>query len=174
MSADITAILQTIIGSGFMKSKIDTIIFAVALFCISGAAVTYNIMLADGSVDGGDIAVSLSELAEYRSDNLLSEYTRGAVSAATKMDDGAIMTGGSSVDSDTNVFGFDSVMSGSDTNMSGFDSVMSGSDTNVSGFDSAMSDSNESESESIMSGSDSVYELLPPIVTPPDGALPSD
>lgn len=137
-----------------MKSKIDTIIFAVALFCISGAAVTYNIMLADGSVDGGDIAVSLSELAEYRSDNLLSEYTRGAVSAATKMDDGAIMTGGSSVDSDTNVFGFDS--------------VMSGSDTNVSGFDSAMSDSNESDSEAIMSGSDSVYELLPPIVTPPD------
>ena len=142
-----------------MKSKIDTIIFAVALFCISGAAVTYNIMLADGSVDGGDIAVSLSELAEYRSDNLLSEYTRGAVSAATKMDDGAIMTGGSSVDSDTNVFGFDS--------------VMSGSDTNVSGFDSAMSDSNESDSEAIMSGSDSVYELLPPIVTPPD-TLPED
>ena len=143
-----------------MKSKIDTIIFAVALFCISGAAVTYNIMLADGSVDGGDIAVSLSELAEYRSDNLLSEYSRDAVSAATKIDDGAIMTGGSSVDSDTNVFGFDS--------------VMSGSDTNVSGFDSAMSDSNESDSEAIMSGSDSVYELLPPIVTPPDGALPSD
>lgn len=143
-----------------MKSKIDTIIFAAALFCISGAAVTYNIMLADGSVDGGDIAVSLTELAEYRSDNLLSEYSRDAVSAATKMDDGAIMTGGSSADSDTN--------------MSGFDSVMSGSDTNVSGFDSAMSDSNESDSEAIMSGSDSVYELLPPIVTPPDGALPSD
>ena len=114
-----------------MKSKIDTIIFAVALFCISGAAVTYNIMLADGSVDGGDIAVSLTELAEYRSENLLSEYTRGAVAAATQMDDGAIMTGGSSVDSDTNVFGFDSVMS----------------------------DSNESDSEAIMSGSDSVYEL---------------
>ena len=143
-----------------MKSKIDTIIFAVALFCISGAAVTYNIMLADGSVDGGDIAVSLTELAEYRSDKLLSEYSRDAVSAATQMDDGAIMTGGSSVDSDTNVFGFDSVMSGSDTNMSGFDSVMS--------------DSNESDSEAIMSGSDSVWELLPPIVTPPDGALPSD
>ena len=143
-----------------MKSKIDTIIFAVALFCISGAAVTYNIMLAYGSVDGGDIAVSLTELAEYRSDNLLSEYSRDAVSAATQMDDGAIMTGGSSVDSDTNVFGFDSVMSGSDTNMSGFDSVMS--------------DSNESDSEAIMSGSDSVWELLPPIVTPPDGALPSD
>lgn len=143
-----------------MKSKIDTIIFAVALFCISGAAVTYNIMLADGSVDGGDIAVSLSELAEYRSDNLLSEYSRDAVSAATKMDDGAIMTGGSSVDSDTNVFGFDS--------------IMSGSDTNVSGVDSIISDSNESDSEVIMSGSDSVYELLPPIVTPPDGALPSD
>ena len=131
-----------------MKSKIDTIIFAVALFCISGAAVTYNIMLADGSVDGGDIAVSLTELAEYRSENLLSEYTRGAVSAATKMDDGAIMTGGSSVESDPTA---------SDT-----DSVMSGADTDVS------------ESESIMSGSDSVYELLPPIVTPPDGALPSD
>lgn len=128
-----------------MKSKIDTIIFAVALFCISGAAVTYNIMLADGSVDGGDIAVSLTELAEYRSENLLSEYTRGAVAAATQMDDGAIMTGGSSVDSDTNVFGFDSVMS----------------------------DSNESDSEAIMSGSDSVYELLPPIVTPPD-TLPED
>lgn len=143
-----------------MKSKIDTIIFAVALFCISGAAVTYNIMLADGSVDGGDIAVSLTELAEYRSDKLLSEYSRDAVSAATKMDDGAIMTGGSSVDSDTNVFGFDS--------------VMSGSDTNVSGVDSIISDSNESDSEVIMSGSDSVYELLPPIVTPPDGALPSD
>ena len=143
-----------------MKSKIDTIIFAVALFCISGAAVTYNIMLADGSVDGGDIAVSLTELAEYRSENLLSEYSRGAVSAATKMDDGAIMTGGSSVDSDTNVFGFDS--------------IMSGSDTNVSGVDSIISDSNESDSEVIMSGSDSVYELLPPIVTPPDGALPSD
>lgn len=154
MSADITAILQTIIGSGFMKSKIDTIIFAVALFCISGAAVTYNIMLADGSVDGGDIAVSLTELAEYRSENLLSEYTRDAVSAATQMDDGAIMTGGSSVDSDTNV--------------SDFDSIMSGSDTNVSGVDSIISDSNESDSESIMSGSDSVYELLPPIVTPPD------
>ncbi|HIX92316.1 MAG TPA: hypothetical protein H9681_05485 [Firmicutes bacterium] len=143
-----------------MKSKIDTIIFAVALFCISGAAVTYNIMLADGSVDGGDIAVSLTELAEYRSENLLSEYSRDAVSAATKMDDGAIMTGGSSVDSDTNVFGFDS--------------IMSGSDTNVSGVDSIISDSNESDSEVIMSGSDSVYELLPPIVTPPDGALPSD
>ena len=128
-----------------MKSKIDTIIFAVALFCISGAAVTYNIMLADGSVDGGDIAVSLTELAEYRSENLLSEYTRGAVAAATQMDAGAIMTGGSSVDSDTNVFGFDSVMS----------------------------DSNESDSEAIMSGSDSVYELLPPIVTPPD-TLPED
>lgn len=143
-----------------MKSKIDTIIFAVALFCISGAAVTYNIMLTDGSVDGGDIAVSLTELAEYRSENLLSEYSRDAVSAATKMDDGAIMTGGSSVDSDTNVFGFDS--------------IMSGSDTNVSGVDSIISDSNESDSEVIMSGSDSVYELLPPIVTPPDGALPSD
>ena len=131
-----------------MKSKIDTIIFAVALFCISGAAVTYNIMLADGSVDGGDIAVSLTELAEYRSDKLLSEYSRDAVSAATKMDDGAIMTGGPSVASDPTA---------SDT-----DSVMSGADTDVS------------ESESIMSGSDSVYELLPPIVTPPDGALPSD
>ncbi len=131
-----------------MKSKIDTIIFAVALFCISGAAVTYNIMLADGSVDGGDIAVSLTELAEYRSDNLLSEYTRDAVAAATETDDGAIMTGGSSVASDPTA---------SDT-----DSVMSGADTDVS------------ESESIMSGSDSVYELLPPIVTPPDGALPSD
>ena len=159
MSANITAILQTIIGSGFMKSKIDTIIFAVALFCISGAAVAYNVMLADGSVDGGDIAVSLSELAEYRSDNLLSEYTRGAVAAATQTDDGAIMTGGSSVDSDTNVFGFDS--------------IMSGSDTNVSGVDSIISDSNESDSEAIMSGSDSVYELLPPIVTPPD-TLPED
>lgn len=142
-----------------MKSKIDTIIFAVALFCISGAAVTYNIMLADGSVDGGDIAVSLTELAEYRSENLLSEYSRDAVSAATKMDDGAIMTGGSSV--------------GADINVSDFDSIMSGSDTNVSGFDSAMSDSNESDSEAIMSGSDSVYELLPPIVTPPD-TLPED
>ena len=154
MSANITAILHTIIGSGYMKSKIDTIIFAVALFCISGAAVTYNIMLADGSVDGGDIAVSLTELAEYRSENLLSEYSRDAVAAATQMDDGAIMTGGSSV--------------GADINVSDFDSIMSGSDTNVSGFDSAMSDSNESDSEAIMSGSDSVYELLPPIVTPPD------
>ena len=65
-----------------MKSKIDTIIFTAALFCISGAAIAYNIALADGSVDGGDIAVSLSELADWRYDNLLSEYTRDAVVAA--------------------------------------------------------------------------------------------
>ena len=97
-----------------MKIKIDTIIFAVALFCISGAAVAYNVMLADGSVDGGDIAVSLTELADWRYDNLLSEYTRAAVAAA------------------------------------------------------------ETAGDAVAVASDSVQELLPPIVTPPNGTLPNE
>ena len=44
-----------------MRKKIDTIMLAVALFCISGAVLAYNLGTADG-----DIAVSLSELAGYR------------------------------------------------------------------------------------------------------------
>lgn len=59
-----------------MRRKIDTILLAVALFCISGAVLAYNITTADG-----EIAVSLSELAEYNREreSMLSVYSENAI-----------------------------------------------------------------------------------------------
>ncbi|MCI8386905.1 MAG: hypothetical protein HFE63_00360 [Clostridiales bacterium] len=78
-----------------MKKRIDTVMLAVALFCISGAVLAYNI----GTVDG-DIAVSLSELAGYKQDNLISSYTRMAMSDADENPD-AIEVGAVPTDPET-------------------------------------------------------------------------
>lgn len=60
-----------------MRKKIDTIMLAVALFCISGAVLAYNLGTADG-----DIAVSLSELAGYRRESAISVYSQQAIAAS--------------------------------------------------------------------------------------------
>lgn len=60
-----------------MKKKADAILLATALFVLSGVVVTYNIK----TVEGGELAVSLSELINYGSDNVLSSYTRDLLTA---------------------------------------------------------------------------------------------
>ncbi len=56
-----------------LQRKIDTVMLAVALFSISGAILAYNLHV----VGGGEIAVSLSELAAYSSPkaSAISEYS---------------------------------------------------------------------------------------------------
>lgn len=66
-----------------MRRRIDTILLAIALFCISGAVLAYNI-----STVNGDIAVSLSELAEYNreSERLLSVYSENVINTSLSED----------------------------------------------------------------------------------------
>lgn len=71
-----------------MRKKIDAILLAVALFCISGAVLAYNITIADG-----EIAVSLSDLANYnrQTESAMSVYSRNLINNnLTKGDDSAV------------------------------------------------------------------------------------
>lgn len=151
-----------------MKKKADAILLATALFVLSGVVVTYNIK----TVEGGELAVSLSELINYGSDNVLSSYTRDLLTADEVIEVSAIipdqtLNDGSS-DGDKPVGSSGSVGSSSSSSSggSGVDGSV-GSSGSSSSSGSGSSGGSSGSSGSGGSGGSGHRELLPPIVTRP-------